>query len=332
MARYRGRLIDYHAHLKGEAEIDLSGVPQYPVLHKLADALEPLLYRGVNLFARHGRNPGFHPLYREFTYLGFHELLRLLNKYRVDKFLSSMDRNGISHAVVCVIEPFIGTIEVLDAIAPHRDRISVYCAVDPFAPRFMERLAFYVETGQVVGLKIHPPIAGPHPSSPELMALGEFAQAHALPVFVHAGTFPFPIHPHHDDVADLEPFISRFDGIPIVLGHIGWDQHEKVLRLGERYAHVHVETSWQPPSIIREAIDRLGKHRVLMGSDFPLLSQEVALRNVLEAVTPEEGEWVCHRNAERLISHHVRHHPVHLVTPRSLASELGPLGDAGGVA
>ncbi|MBO9540708.1 amidohydrolase family protein [bacterium] len=331
MAKYRGPLIDYHAHLKGEGEIDMSGIPQYPILHKLADALEPLLYRGVNLFARHGRSPRFHRLYREFTYLGFHELLRLLNKYRVDKFIESMDRNGIERAVVCVIEPFIGTIEVLDAIAPHRDRISVYCAVDPYEPRFLERLAFYVETGQVVGLKIHPPVAGPHPASTELMEMGAFAQAHALPVFIHAGTFPFPMHPHHDDVEALEPFIARYDGIPIVLGHIGWDQHEKVLRLGEKYPHIHVETSWQPPAIIREAIDRLGKHRVLMGSDFPLLSQEVALRNVLEAVTPEEGEWICHRNAERMIAHHAMHHPVHLTLPDPFLTEIEPFRDSGGV-
>ncbi|MNT69059.1 Amidohydrolase [compost metagenome] len=104
-----------------------------------------------------------------------------------------------------------------------------------------------------------------------------------------------------------------------------------MLRLAEKYSHVHVETSWQPPAIIREAIDRLGKHRVLMGSDFPLLSQEVALRNVLEAVTPEEGEWICHRNAERMIAHHVMHHPVHLTLPDPFPKEIEPFPDGGGV-
>jgi predicted TIM-barrel fold metal-dependent hydrolase len=308
-------MIDYHAHLKGDGEMEVEDIPQYPLLHKMADMLEPWLYRGVNLFARHGRHAFMHPIYREFTFFGFHELMRLLNKYRVDKFIESMDRNGLSRAVVCVIEPFIGTIEVLQAIAPHRDRISVYCAVDPYEPDYLDRLKFYVETGQVVGLKIHPPIAGPHPGSLELMAMGEFAQAHALPVFIHAGTFPFPMHDHFDDVNDLEPFIARFTGIPIVLGHIGWDQHEKVLRLGEKYPHLHVETSWQPPEIIREAINRLGVHRVLMGSDFPLLSQEAALTNVLAAVTPEEGEWVCYRNAERMIAHHAMNQPITVEVP-----------------
>lgn len=310
MSEYTGPIIDYHAHLKGDGEIEMGDIPQYPVLHKLADLLEPWLYKGVNVFARHGRNPRFHAVYHELTFFGFHELMRLLNKYRVDKFLESMDQNRIDRAVICVIEPFVGTMEVLKAIAPHRDRLSVYCAVDPYEPNFLERLRFYVETGQVVGLKIHPPVAGPHPASTELFEMGAFAQEFALPIFIHAGTFPFPMHAHHDDVNELAPFIARFDQIPIVLGHIGWDQHEKVLKLAETYPHVHVETSWQPPEIIREAIDRLGKHRVLLGSDFPLLSQDVALKNVMDAVTPEEAEWVCFRNAERMIAHHAMNRPV----------------------
>lgn len=303
---YAGPIIDYHAHIKGTDEMDLSEIPQYPLLHKLADLFEPVLYRGVNLFARYGRDTRFHHLYREMTYLGFHELLRLLNKYRVEKFLESMDRNGVDHAVVCVIEPFIGTTEVLRAVAPYRDRISVYCAVDPHEPGFLDRLQAYVDTGQVVGLKIHPPVAGPHPVAPEMMELGAFAQANHLPIFVHAGTFPFPLHQHCDDVMLLEGFIRRFEDVPIVLGHIGWDQHEKAIQLGERYLNVHVETSWQPPEIIREAIDRLGVHRVLMGSDFPLLQQDVALENVLQAVFTHEAEWVLHRNAKRMITYHAR--------------------------
>ncbi len=323
MSVYQGPIIDYHAHLKGDGEIEMHDIPQYPVLHKLADLMEPWLYKGVNLFARHGRNPKFHPVYHEFTFFGFHELMRLLNKYRVDKFLESMDQNGIEKAVVCVIEPFIGTMEVLKAIAPHRDRIAVYCAVDPFEPNFLDRLKFYVETGQVVGLKIHPPVAGPHPASTELFELGAFAQEHALPIFIHAGTFPFPMHAHHDDVDELEPFIRTFDQIPIVLGHIGWDQHEKVLRMAERYAHVHVETSWQPPEIIREAIERIGMHRVLLGSDFPLLSQDVALKNVMDAVTPEEAEWICYRNAERMIAHHAMNRPVKVDVSQEILEQKG---------
>lgn len=318
---YTGPLIDYHAHLRGEECIDTSELPQYPLLHLLADRLEPWLYKGVNLFARFGRDTRFHGVYREFTYLGFHELLRLMNKYRVHTLIESMDQLGIERTVICVIEPFIGTMEVLKAVAPYRDRLSVYCAVDPAEPRFLERLQAYVDTGQVIGLKIHPPVAGPHPSSDEMFMMGEFASANHLPIFIHAGTFPFPLHEHCDNVNFLEPFITRFDGIPIVLGHIGWDQHEKTIQLGEKYAHVHVETSWQGPEVIREAIDRLGKHRVLMGSDFPLLRQDVALKNVLDAVSDEEAEWVCYRNAERMISHHAMHHPVR-VELESPASRL----------
>ncbi|MNT89539.1 hypothetical protein D3C72_2302820 [compost metagenome] len=44
-----------------------------------------------------------------------------------------------------------------------------------------------------------------------------------------------------------------------------------------------------------------------MGSDFPLLQQDVALNNVRQAVYEHEAEWVLYRNARRMIAHRAMH-------------------------
>jgi predicted TIM-barrel fold metal-dependent hydrolase len=95
--------------------------------------------------------------------------------------------------------------------------------------------------------------------------------------------------------------IRAFPRSSITIAHIGWDQHATVIELAEKYLHVSVETSWQPPKVIRTAVDRLGVHRVLMGSDFPLLQQNVAFENVVAALKPSEVRSVACRNAQRLL-------------------------------
>jgi predicted TIM-barrel fold metal-dependent hydrolase len=101
--------------------------------------------------------------------------------------------------------------------------------------------------------------------------------------------------------------IKAFPDVPLVLAHIGWDQHDHVLALGHDYANVYTDTSWQPVAIIREAITAMGIERVLFGSDFPLFQQSTALAVLLEAVRPEELHQIGYENARRLLA---RSHPM----------------------
>ena len=42
-----------------------------------------------------------------------------------------------------------------------------------------------------------------------------------------------------------------------------------LLDLAERHHHLSVEISWQPPKVIRTAVDKLGAHRRTVGGDPP---------------------------------------------------------------
>ncbi|MEB3198262.1 MAG: amidohydrolase family protein [Candidatus Sericytochromatia bacterium] len=293
--------IDFHAHLRGSKDLAHPLIADVPLMRLAAGWLEPLVAQGVDWFAQYGRHRLLTRLYPRFKAIGFMEIMRQFNKYQADSLVASMDEMGIRTTVICAIEPFFETLDLLDCLAPHGDRFAVFCSVDPEDPEFRARFQTYVATGQVFGLKIHPSLAGPLPTSERMFDLLELARLHQLPVIVHTGTFPFPLCEGADNALALEPVIRAFPDVPIVLAHIGWDQSAQVLALGYDYPNVFTDTSWQGRAIIREAIVALGVERVLFGSDFPLFSQRKALGTLLEAVTPEELRAIAIDNPRRLL-------------------------------
>lgn len=296
-----GLYIDFHAHVQGRKEVMPGQRPEHPWLTAAADALEPLLYKGVQLFAEHGRHRLLTQLYPTFKSWGFNEIVRQFQRHQAEELLSAMDEAGIATTVICAIEPFFETLDLLEALAPFGDRFVVFASVDPQDPEYAEVFEAYLSTGRVKGLKIHPALAGPKPTAKRMFQLVELAQRHALPVIIHTGTFPFPLVEGCDNPLMLEPVIQAFPGVDFVLAHIGWDQYRHVLDLGARYPHVHTDTSWQPPRIIREALAAFGPERLLLGSDFPLFPPKLAVEALQAAVSPEHLHAIGYANGARLL-------------------------------
>jgi predicted TIM-barrel fold metal-dependent hydrolase len=177
-----GLFIDFHAHLRGKKDVDHPETPHFPLLQAAAEALEPALVQGIQLFARYGRHRVLTQLYPMFKQVGYNEILRQFNKYQVEQLVAGMDASGIERTVICAIEPFFETLDLLDTIQPYADRFAVFCSVDPEDPEYAEKFETYVATGQVYGLKIHPAMAGPVPTSERMFELVALAQKHHLPV------------------------------------------------------------------------------------------------------------------------------------------------------
>lgn len=82
---------------------------------------------------------------------------------------------------------------------------------------------------------------------------------------------------------------------------MGWESWRKAFELGQKYPNIMVETSWQPARRIRRAVDKLGSHRVLFGSDFPLFQQWQALKEARKALSDREFKEITSLNAMRLL-------------------------------
>ena len=121
-----------------------------------------------------------------------------------------------------------------------------------------------------------------------------------LPVYLHTGNFPIyrPLDsPWHSALPRL---LAEFPTLTFVCGHAGWDAPRAALKAALAHPNLYLETSWQPPRLIRRLCDKLGPERLLFGSDYPLFSQRRALRNVRAALTDEEFALVTAENAKRL--------------------------------
>lgn len=294
---YNGPRIDFHVHLApARHEADS---PEHP---SCAVGGAGLLATFGRLAGRLGKAPLLTRLYPELSEVGFRWLVRRFDREGRDRLLAELDHHGVSRAVVCAIEPFLDTRDLAHTLSEVPGRLALFASVEPAVGDPVDRLERMVRSHRISGLKLHPPLSGPHPLSARMLELGAWAERRGLPIFVHAGTFPFPVHAHHDDVAELEPLLHHVREVPIVLGHIGWDQHATVLDLARHYRHVAVETSWQPPVIIRRAIDVLGPDRVLMGSDFPLQPVGAAIADVEFACRDaREARLLMHDNAARMM-------------------------------
>jgi len=293
-------VIDFHAHLRGDAPVRHPEPRSGVYVKEIADIMEPLTRQVAGICGMHFRDPFSRFLYRSINQYAYHEITRVFEKYTVEMLLESMTRHGVGHTVVCPIEPFFSNEDVAAAIAPYPDRFSLFVAADPHQEEAAEALDRLIRRLPVAGIKLNPARAGSPADERRMGDILALAQERDLPVFIHTGSFPFEVH-GFDDASQLAPVVAQFPRLSITIAHIGWDHYPAILALAERYHHLSVETSWQPPKVIRQAVDRLGAYRVFMGSDFPLLQQSVALENARTALNPKELEIVAYRNAYRLL-------------------------------
>lgn len=313
-------IVDFHAHLKGPGPLEnfcpeeqQSAFFQRTVsfFDRFANLSEPFHDPFLRHMAINHRDFMWRKLYASFGPLGVMEVIRLFKRYEAKNLIESMDRRGIDHSVVCSLEPFITNKDVLDAIEPYPDRISMFASISKQAEDPVGDMEKQLATGRVSGLKIHPIVGGfacgeLYDATKQIVAI---ANARDLPVLIHTGHIPVEVIKGLSGCSEaryLEPLIAAFPRTRFVLAHIGWEQWRQVLGLAQKYPHVSVETSWQPARIIRRAVDALGAHRVLFGSDFPLFKQELALAQVRDALTPREFVQVASTNALRLLKKELR--------------------------
>ena len=214
-----------------------------------------------------------------------------------------MAANGVTQSVVVAIDPFVPTGEVLAACALLPDLLLPFGSNDPHAPDYGDKFA-YLLTLPIKGLKFHSDLQRLPLDSPRLFAmlrtLAASAQSH-LPVYLHTGSFPIYRPLETPWPVALAHLLSEFPTLTLVCGHAGWDAPGAALKAAADHPNLYLETSWQPPRLLRRLCDLLGPERLLFGSDYPLYSQKRALRNARAAFTPAEFALIASGNAKRLL-------------------------------
>jgi len=206
--------------------------------------------------------------------------------------------------------------EVAEAALDNRDMMIAFASIDPHKGKLGLREARrLIEDYRVGGFKFHPTLQGFFPNDRMAWPLYELIAEHRLPAIFHSGhsgigsglrgggglrlKYSNPIH--LDDVA------ADFPDMPIVIAHPSWPWQDEALSVCLHKPNVYIDLSgWSPkyfpPQLVQHANTRL-KHRMLFGSDFPLITPERWMQDFEAAgFRPEVRPLILKDNAAGLLS------------------------------
>lgn len=209
----------------------------------------------------------------------------------------------------------IANEEVAEAARDNADMMIAFASIDPHKGKMGVREARdLIESGAVKGFKFHPTCQGFFPNDRMAFGLYELISHYKLPAIFHTGhsgigtgmrgggglrlKYSQPIH--LDDVA------VDFPDMTIILAHPSWPWTAEALSIALHKPNVYIDLSgWMPkyfpPEIVQYANGQL-KHKMLFGSDFPLIQPDRWITQFREAGFKEEvHDLILKQNAIRAL-------------------------------
>jgi len=203
--------------------------------------------------------------------------------------------------------------EVLEIAAANADVLIPFVSVDPHRDNAAAEARRLIAKG-ARGFKFHPNLQGFFPNDHLAYGLYEAIAEAKLPAMFHTGhsgmgsgmrggggiRLKFSNPMHVDDVA------VDFPDMPIVLAHPSFPWQEEALSVAMHKEQVYIDLSgWAPklfPPILIQYANGPLRHKVLFGSDYPVLTPERWLAEFAELPFRDEVRpLVLKHNAARLL-------------------------------
>lgn len=223
--------------------------------------------------------------------------------------LQCMDDASVDSAVIIAHPPTISNELILESAAKN-SRFIAAVSIPKGTSRPASLLKNYVNQGAKL-LKIHPCLDSEGPSSPRYKSLLKAASDLGIPVILHTGCIHAPLFYQKPELGKAELYAPWFKANPqtrFILAHMNFHEPQVALDLALNFHNIYVDTSWQPAETIGEAVRRIGAERVLFGSDWPIVGNNIsvgrkriedALRTGL--ITQDQAELVLGKNAVQLL-------------------------------
>jgi len=204
--------------------------------------------------------------------------------------------------------------EVLEAAQRNPDAIIPFASIDPWKGKMGVREAEQLIADGVRGFKFHPSIQGFYPNDRHAYPLYEVIAAAGLPALFHSGqtgvgrTSPggggvrlkYSNPMHLDDVA------ADFPTMPIIIAHPSFPWQQEALAVALHKELVYIDLSgWSPKYFPEELVhyaNTMLKHKVLFGSDYPVLTPDRWLADFEQrGFRDEVRPLILRENAIRLL-------------------------------
>ena len=182
--------------------------------------------------------------------------------------------------------------EVAEAALKNADMMIAFASIDPHKGMMGVREARnLIQNYGVKGFKFHPTVQGFTPNDRMAYKLYEVIADAKLPALFHSGhsgigtgmrgggglrlAYSNPMH--LDDVA------VDFPDMPIIIAHPSWPWQDEALSVCLHKPNVYIDLSgWSPkyfpPQLVQYANTQL-RHKMLFGTDFPLITPECWMKD-----------------------------------------------------
>jgi uncharacterized protein len=188
--------------------------------------------------------------------------------------------------------PTLSNEEIARAAAEHPDVLIAFGSIDPArgTAGIREARRLVTEHG-VRGFKFHPSIQAFEPNDRRHYPLWAELEGLGVPALFHTGQTGIGsglpggrgIKLRYSDPMLLDDVAADFPGLTIVMAHPSVPWQDAAIAVAQHKANVFIDLSgWSPkyfpPQLVRAANTQL-RHKVLFGSDYPLLTPERWIRD-----------------------------------------------------
>jgi uncharacterized protein len=185
---------------------------------------------------------------------------------------------------------------VADYVAAHPDRLIGFLSVDPTQDGWERELRVGHEELGLRGIKLLPMYAGFSMDDPRLDPLWRYAERHALPVLLHAGTTFVAQAPLAFTLPRLiEPVALKFPGVKIILAHLGHPYEAECLVTIRKHDNVFADVSalhYRPFQLYHSLMlaQEYGVWpKLLFGTDYPFTTVNASMNGIRQLNDMLEG-------------------------------------------
>jgi predicted TIM-barrel fold metal-dependent hydrolase len=205
--------------------------------------------------------------------------------------------------------------EVAEVAAENADVLIPFASIDPAKGKMGAREARrLIEQFGVRGFKFHPSVQECYPNERSAYVLYEVIAEAGLPAVFHTGHTGIGagmrggggVHLKYSNPMYLDDVAVDFPDMPIIMAHPSFPWQDEALSVCLHKPHVYIDLSgWSPkyfpPQLVQYA-NTLLKHKVLFGSDFPLITPDRWLADFEQiAIKPEVRLLILKENAVKLL-------------------------------
>jgi hypothetical protein len=212
-------------------------------------------------------------------------------------------------ATTALGHPALSSEEIIADVAEHADVLMAFGSVDPHDPAAPDRVRSLAELG-ARGFKFHPSLQAFEPNDRRYYPIYEAIAAAGVPAVFHTGQTGIGaglpggrgIKLRYSDPMLLDDVAADFPTLTVILAHPSVPWQDAAISMATHKSNVYIDLSgWLPkyfPEQLVHAANRQLRHKVLFGSDYPVISPDRWLTSFDELdIRPDVRSLILKDNA-----------------------------------